>query len=136
MIGAFATVATSLALAFAPGAVPAGQVASSMRAPTVRVTPATVHPGGRVRVFGSVGGSPGRLGCPAGDLVALLSRAFAHSRRDFAGVPTVYAKVARDGSFSVRTKVPARRRPGRYRISARCGGANLGVSATLRVRSR
>lgn len=95
--------------------------------PSIHVTPASVHRGHVVRVHGSVA-----HGCAKGDTVTLISRAFSH-RHDFAGLPAIYAVSRSDGSFSKRTRIPARRKPGRYRISGRCGGGNLGVSARLRV---
>lgn len=90
------------------------------------VTPAQVVAGGRVLVHGVAGG------CAAGNAVTLISSAFSpvHS---FAGVPAVYATVGGAGRFSVSAQIPATRAPGRYGITARCGGGNLGVMATLRV---
>ena len=95
--------------------------------PSIHVTPASVHRGHVVRVHGSVAG-----GCAKGDTVTLISRAFSH-RHDFAGLPAIYAVSRSDGSFSKRTRIPARRKPGRYHVRGRCGGGNLGVSARLRV---
>jgi hypothetical protein len=95
--------------------------------PTIRATPESVHRGHLVRVHGKV------PGCPRGDRVTLISRAFRH-RHDFAGLPAVFARVRAHHRYSVRTRIPSHRSPGRYTISGRCGGGNLGVSATLRVR--
>jgi hypothetical protein len=97
-------------------------------APTLQASPNPVRRGHVVRVHGRV------PGCPAGDRVTLISRAFSHAH-EFAGVPAVFAHVGRHHRYSVRTRIPARRSPGRYRISGRCGGANLGVSAMLHVLS-
>jgi hypothetical protein len=94
--------------------------------PSIHVRPHRVHAGDRVHVFGSAGG------CPQGDRVTLLSRAFRH-RHEFAGVPAVFATVRADGSYSVRPRIPARRAPRRYTISGRCGGGNLGVQNSVRV---
>jgi hypothetical protein len=90
------------------------------------VAPATVRRGGTVLASGVAGG------CTAGDTVTVLSRAFsaAHS---FAGVPAVLAQVGSAGRFSTRTRIPAARAPGRYVVTARCGGGNLGVSAHVTV---
>jgi hypothetical protein len=97
-------------------------------AATINASPNPVHAGKRVRLFGHVTG-----GCLPGDQVTLISRAFSH-RRDFAGLPAVFARVRAGHRYSVRTRIPAKRRPRRYRISGRCGGGNLGgVSASLRV---
>jgi hypothetical protein len=95
--------------------------------PSIRVHPASVSPGEAVRVFGLAGG------CPKGDAVTLMSEAFPASQ-EFAGVPAVSAKVRAGDRYSVRVQIPAGRAPGRYTISARCGGGNFGVTAQLEVR--
>jgi hypothetical protein len=94
-------------------------------APTIAAGPNPVHRGRLVRVHGVPG-------CPRGDRVTLISRAFSH-RHDFAGVPAIFATVGARGVYSVRTRIPASRRPARYSITGRCGGGNLGVAASLRV---
>ena len=94
--------------------------------PTIRVSPTTVVQGYEVRVFGVV------PGCAVDNRVTLLSRAFSH-RHEFAGVPAIFARVKAGHKYSKRTIIPAGRRPGRYRITGRCGGGNLGVTAHLRV---
>jgi hypothetical protein len=100
----------------------------ALAGPSIHVTPSAVHRGHVVRVHGAVG-----RGCARGDTVTLISRAFSH-RHDFAGLPAIYALARSDGTYSKRTRIPRRRAPGRYRISGRCGGGNLGVSAHIRVR--
>jgi hypothetical protein len=95
-------------------------------AASLAVTPSTVRRGRSVLLRGAAGG------CPSGDTVAVLSRAFAGAR-SFAGVPAVFARVGVDGRFSARARVPLTRRPGAYVLTARCGGGNLGVSAHLHV---
>jgi hypothetical protein len=94
--------------------------------PSLSVAPATVERGHLVTIKGSADG------CPAGDRVTLISRAFRHTH-DFAGLPAVFATVRADGAFRTTTRIPPTKRPGRYAITARCGGGNLGVSARLRV---
>ena len=94
--------------------------------PTIAANPNPVHRGQLIRVHGVV------PGCPRGESVTLLSRAFSH-KHEFAGVRAVSARVGRNHRYSVRTRIPAGRNPGRYRISGRCGGGNLGVSTRLRV---
>jgi hypothetical protein len=101
--------------------------ASAAAAPTIKVSPNRAYRGEVVRVFGSVAG-----GCMAGDQVTLTSRVF-NPAHEFAGVPAVFARVRSDGSYSKRTRLPRRRKPGRYSISGRCGGGNLGVTARLRI---
>jgi hypothetical protein len=90
------------------------------------VTPSTVRRGGRVLVHGVAGG------CPAGDSATILSHAFSPAH-EFASVPAVYAQVGSAGRFSTTTTIPSTLAPGRYGVTARCGGGNLGVSATITV---
>ena len=97
--------------------------------PSIHVSPDTVKAGGRVVVSGSA------AGCPSGDRVTLLSRGFAR-RHEFAGVPAVYARVARNGRFGHGVTIPRTTPAGRYTISGRCGGGNLGVTARLVVTKR
>ena len=94
---------------------------------SIAVVPATVQRGHTVQVHGSAGD------CPAGDAVTILSHAFAATHQ-FAGVPAVYARVARGGGFATTTRIPSLKAPGRYVITGRCGGGNLGVEAHLTVR--
>jgi hypothetical protein len=95
-------------------------------APSLSVTPTTVKRGHLVTIRGSADG------CPAGDRVTLISRAFRHTH-DFAGLPAVFATVRPGGAFRTTTRIPSRKRPGRYAVTARCGGGNLGVRAFVRV---
>jgi hypothetical protein len=115
------TAAAVLAIA-AAGLLPAGALAS----PALHVKPKKVHAGERVRVFGNA------AGCPTGDKVALLSRAFPKTHK-FAGVPAVFTPVKAGGLFSRRIRIPESKKPKRYTISARCGGGNLGITRKLRV---
>ena len=94
--------------------------------PTINVDPHRVHRGDVVRVFGVV------PGCPVGDRVTLISRAFSH-RHEFAGVPAIFSTVKTGDRYSRRTRIPMGRRARRYAISGRCGGGNLGVTAHVRV---
>jgi hypothetical protein len=97
------------------------------RSAFIEVSPTSVSAGGDVRVSGSV-----RNGCARGDTVTLISAAFDPSQT-FAGVPAISGPVGSNGSFSVRTMIPASRAAGRYTISGRCGGGGFG-QAQLRVR--
>jgi hypothetical protein len=68
--------------------------------PTIRVSPRTVLQGYQVRVYGVV------PGCAVGNRVTLLSRAFSH-RREFAGVPAIFAEVKAGHKYSKRTTISA-----------------------------
>jgi hypothetical protein len=96
-------------------------------APSITLMPNPVTRGHSVVIKGSAGG------CAAGNRVSILSKAFVHTH-DFAGLPAVFAKVKANGRYRVTTKIPARKRPGRYRVTARCGGGNFGIVKRLRVR--
>jgi hypothetical protein len=95
----------------------------------VRLTlsPTIVHRGGTVYIRGNADG------CTRGNTVFVISRAFSPAH-EFAGVPAVLARVRAGGVFRATTVIPRRRRPGRYGVTARCGGGNLGVLAHLTVR--
>ena len=112
----------------AVGLVVALPTSATAAGPTIEVTPHSVRAGQIVRIHGIA------PGCPAGDEVTLISEAFSHAH-DFAGLPAVFARVGDHGAYSVRTRIPAGRRAGSYRITGRCGGGNLGVAASLRVLS-
>jgi hypothetical protein len=90
--------------------------------PRLSVQPTSVARGGTVTVSGR--------GCLAGDVVYLISPPFlghafvAHS---------VATRVRANGSFSRRVRIRTSVHIGRYLITARCGGGNLGVAARLRV---
>jgi hypothetical protein len=94
--------------------------------PTIHASPATVQRGHVVRLHGRV------PGCVPGDRVTLISRAFSR-RHTFAGVPAVFAPLMAGHRYAVRARIPRTRRAGRYTVTGRCGGGNLGVAATLRV---
>jgi hypothetical protein len=106
----------------ATGLFPAVAIAS----PTLHVKPKRVHAGERVRVFGTV------PGCPPGNRVTLISRAFP-KRHEFAGVPAVFARVRSNNDFGKRVRIPRSKKPGRYRVTGRCGGGNLGVTRKVVV---
>jgi hypothetical protein len=99
---------------------------------TLQVSPSSVAAGHSVTVSGSVGLDSAGSECASG--VTLLSRAFVHTQ-DFAGVPAVDAAVRPDGTLKATTTIPRSKAAGSYTITGRCGGANLGVSATLVVRA-
>jgi hypothetical protein len=83
-----------------------------------------VRAGHVVRITGNAGD------CPRGDTVSILSRAF--RGRLFAGVGGVETPVRAAGRFAASARVRLRAH-GVYRVTARCGGGNLGVVARLRV---
>jgi len=97
----------------------------------LRVSPRSVAAGDTVTVSGSVGPDSAGVECSG---VTLLSRAFVHTY-DFAEVPAVFAAVKPGGAFTVATTIPRSKPAGTYTITGRCGGGNLGVSATLAVRA-
>jgi hypothetical protein len=88
----------------------------------IRVQPGSVARGGTVSVSGT--------GCRAGDLVYLISTPFKGNSFVQHSVAT---RAHSTGNFSRTVRIRTNVRPGRYLITARCGGGNLGVSARLRV---
>ncbi|HYY78523.1 MAG TPA: hypothetical protein VFD04_04970 [Actinomycetes bacterium] len=102
-------------------------------APAVlQVRPRSVTAGDSVTVSGWLSPVPAIAEC--GNGVTLLSNAFVHTH-DFAGVPAIGAAVRPDGTFAVTTKIPRSKVAGTYAITGRCGGGNIGASATLLVRA-
>ena len=107
-------------------AVVASVVLAAASAPSLHVSPSVVSPGALVRVSGNADG------CPVGDTVLVLSRAFRGP--EFAGVHYISARVRAGGAFSATGRIRRHARAGRYGATARCGGGNLGVLAHFRVR--
>lgn len=102
--------------------VAAGAVAAH---PALRVKPAGAHAGARVTVSGNAGD------CPRGDAVTAISKAFpGHA---FGGEGTLTGVVRAGGAFSFGGRLRSGIAPGRYAVTARCGGGNLGVVAYVRV---
>jgi hypothetical protein len=96
-------------------------------APSLTLAPPTVRAGHVTVIRGNAGD------CPVGDAVFVISHAFPRAH-EFAGVPAAVAKVRAGGVFQVTTRIPAVRKPGRYTVTARCGGGNLGILRHLTVR--
>jgi hypothetical protein len=107
--------------------------APSASAASIVVSPSTAAPGATVTVSGDVLAG-GQLGCAAPGPVTLISRAFAGLGGEVAGVPAVSVPVGANGHFMSTVHLSSSLAPGTYTISGRCGGGNLGVSATLTVR--
>lgn len=116
----------AVAASFAAVALAVAPVASGSLV-ALALTPSVVHRGGTVHIKGNADG------CPKGDTVFVLSRAFVHTH-EFAGVSAVLARVRAGGAFRATTVIPRTRKPGRYTVTARCGGGNLGIAAHLTVR--
>lgn len=93
----------------------------------LRVSPTTAQRGSVVVFTGSVA-----QGCARGDHVTLISRLFpGHA---FGGEGAITVRVGTHGRFTRRFSVRAGTAHRTYVVTARCGGANLGVEAKLRVR--
>jgi hypothetical protein len=90
--------------------------------PRLAVHPTSIARGGTVTVSGR--------GCRAGDVVYLISPPFVGSAFVAHSVAT---RARANGTFSRTVRIRTSIRAGRYVITARCGGGNLGVSAHLRV---
>jgi hypothetical protein len=108
-----------------------GATALPASAATITVSPTSVTPGATVTVSGDVLAN-GTRACAAGNDVTLVSNAFA-GLGEFAGQGAVTAPVDTTGHFSKSVTLTSSVPAGTYPISGRCGGANLGVQATLTV---
>jgi len=92
--------------------------------PSIHVQPASVAPGGHVRVYGNAGS------CSAGSQLMAISAAFpGHAF----GVGELTGRVHANHTFSIRGHLRSGVKAGTYSVGARCGGGNLGVSALLHV---
>ena len=122
---------------FAPAILVLGALAAMLAAQpaaaeavTLTVTPAVAANGDGVTISGSVP-STGDRSCPGQDGVTVTSDAALFQPDGFG------PQAARDtdGAFQIRFTVPASTPAGTYQLGLRCGGGNLGVSTTLRVRA-
>jgi hypothetical protein len=96
-------------------------------APSLTLAPMTLRAGQTTVIRGNAGD------CPIRDAVLVISRAFSRAH-EFAGIPAAVAKVRAGGFFQMTTRIPAVRKPGRYAVTVRCGGGNLGIVRHLTVR--
>jgi hypothetical protein len=127
-----AAAAGVLAVPAAPAWAASAGTAVVQAAPSrLQVSPGSVTAGDTVTVSGWLPPAPGSE-CATG--VTLLSRAFVGTH-EFADVPAIAAAVEPDGTFTVTTRIPRSRAAGTYDVSGRCGGGNIGASATLVVRA-
>ena len=101
------------------------------QAATITASPSSVAVGGQVTLSGDVLAN-GQPGCTVPGEATLISPAF-NGLGEFAGVGAVTAPVDAAGNFATTVTLPATTAPGTYEISGRCGGGNLGVTATLTV---
>jgi hypothetical protein len=112
-------------IALGGAAVPVGAAGS-----TITVSPSTVPAGGTVTISGSVP-TTGTGSCAPSDGATLTSTEALFPNGGFG--PTVPRTSS--GSFSTTYVVPASTPAGTYQIGMRCGGGNVGISATLTVTS-
>ena len=114
----FSVVFAALAVA-APGALAA-------KKPSMKVSPKTVRKGKKVTISGSVPGCPG----PA----TIYSTAFKKAtKQNFAGIPSVTAKLNKHHNFSIKVKISKKVKKGRYTVTGRCGGGPF-ASVVLSVK--
>jgi hypothetical protein len=94
----------------------------------IAVSPSSAPQGGTVTISGNVPES-GSGSCAPGDPAQLTSTADLFPPDGFG------PQAARDasGAFRVGYTIPTATAQGSYNIGVRCGGGNVGVSATLRV---
>jgi hypothetical protein len=123
-ITATALVAVGVAAAAAETASPPSAGRREAQA-TIAASPSTAAPGSTVTVSGNAAPAPGE--CSDGVTITSTSALFPPD-----GFGPV-APMATDGDFETTVTVPADTPPGSYQIGARCGGANVGIGATLEV---
>ncbi len=120
---------TVLWFALVAGAIALGALPAS--AATITASPATVAPGGSVTLAGDVLVNC-KAGCGTPGTVTLISPAFT-GLGEFAGVGAVNLPVDASGHFHATVTLSVNAPSGTQTITGRCGGGNLGVSATLTV---
>ena len=113
-------VAVALLVAAVSAATPAYGANAS-----ISVSPSVVSAGGTVHISGSVPVNE----CPASDSATVTSEAALFPPDGFG------PSAARDsnGQFELDYTVPTSTAPGTYSVGLRCGGANVGVAASLTV---
>ena len=107
-------------------------VAAPASAATIAVNPTTVPTSGTVTLSGDVLLASGTPGCGVPGTITLSSDAFA-GLAEFAGRGAVMLPVDATGHFSSAVALKSSVAAGAYEITGRCGGGNMGVSATLTV---
>ena len=110
------------------GAVQVLNVTAAPAKPSVAVTPATAHPGDSITISGTAP-TTGASACPATDTVQATSTAALFPPDGFGPRLTRDAAGNLHGAYTI----PKTTAVGSYTIGLRCGGGNLGVSATLQV---
>jgi hypothetical protein len=121
-----------VSLTFVASAVLMAVVTTDASAASIVAAPSSVAAGGSVRLSGDVLGPGGTPGCTVPSTVTLVSDAFA-GLGEFAGVGAVSLAVDSAGRFDQSVTLGSAVAPGTYQITGRCGGGNLGVTATLIV---
>ena len=92
---------------------------------TMRVSPSKVPAGDTVHMTGVFEPNTGGK---------FISEAFLHDAdHDFAGVGAVDFTTDAAGRYSTNARIPSNRKPGRYAISVRSGGGNVGSPASVVV---
>ena len=96
--------------------------------PSITVSPGSIQAGNAITVTGVVP-TTGASSCPSGDAVVLTSTAALFPPSGSG------PQAGRDGTGNFHTSytVPAATAAGSYSIGVRCGGGNVGVTATLQV---
>jgi hypothetical protein len=98
-------------------------VPATASADALHVSPTSASRGTVVTFVGS--------GCLPGDTVFLISRLFpGHAY----GIGAISTRARANGHFLRRFRIRSTTPRRRYTVTARCGGANLGVAVRVRVR--
>ena len=105
--------------------------AAPASAATLAVSPTSVQTSGTVTVSGDVLVNGTRT-CAVGDDVTLISNAFV-GFSEFAGEGALVVPVDATGHFTSTVTLKPSVAAGTYTITGRCGGGNIGISATLTV---
>jgi hypothetical protein len=92
---------------------------------SLKVQPGKVRPGGAVHVFGKAGS------CAAGTRLAVFAFPFPEAA---SGGGALIGQVGAHHKFSINGYVRGNVAGGSYSVTAQCNGADLGVTAQVRVK--
>ena len=106
--------------------------AAPASAASIHVSPSNVAPGGTFQLSGDVLAPDGTPGCDVPGTVTVISDVFV-GLGEFAGTGAVEVPVDATGHYSIGLKLDVSAPIGTHTITARCGGGNLGVEASITV---
>jgi hypothetical protein len=112
-------------LALAASALGSASHSAASKQPSLKVQPGKVRPGGAVHVFGKAGS------CAAGSHLTAFSFPFPESA---SGSGALTGEMGAHHKFSIHGYIRGNVVAGSYSVTAQCNGADLGITAQVRVK--